>query len=111
MKVLVPVKRVVDYNILVRVPRRRREPSPRLRARPSLPRASCCAPGGMDVPARRSTWARSPAATSTSLRERPTNEAAHLVMHRTNDPIIPLINAKILARLIRGARLFVVDDG
>ena len=34
-----------------------------------------------------------------------------LVMHGTNDPIIPLINAKILARLIRGARLFVIDDG
>jgi pimeloyl-ACP methyl ester carboxylesterase len=32
-------------------------------------------------------------------------------MHGTNDPIIALINAKILARLIRGARLFVVDDG
>jgi poly(3-hydroxyalkanoate) depolymerase len=34
-----------------------------------------------------------------------------LVMHGTDDPIIPLVNAKLLARLIRGARLHVVDDG
>ena len=34
-----------------------------------------------------------------------------LVMHGNDDPIIPLVNAKILARLIRRARLFVIDDG
>lgn len=34
-----------------------------------------------------------------------------LVMHGSDDPIIPLINAKILARLIRKAKLFVIDDG
>ena len=34
-----------------------------------------------------------------------------LVMHGTDDPIVPLVNAKILVRLIRHARLFVIDDG
>jgi poly(3-hydroxyalkanoate) depolymerase len=34
-----------------------------------------------------------------------------LVMAGTDDPIIPLINAKILASLIHKARLHVVDDG
>jgi poly(3-hydroxyalkanoate) depolymerase len=34
-----------------------------------------------------------------------------LVMHGTDDPIVPLVNGKILARLIRSARLFVIDDG
>ncbi|HYA65366.1 MAG TPA: alpha/beta fold hydrolase, partial [Burkholderiaceae bacterium] len=34
-----------------------------------------------------------------------------LVMHGTDDPIVPLINARLLAVLIRGARLYVVDDG
>jgi len=34
-----------------------------------------------------------------------------LVMHGTDDPIVPLANAKILAALIRSSRLFVVDDG
>ena len=34
-----------------------------------------------------------------------------LVMHGTDDPIVPLINAKILAALIHKARLYVVDDG
>jgi len=34
-----------------------------------------------------------------------------LVMHGTDDPIVPLANAKILAALIRSARLFVIDDG
>lgn len=34
-----------------------------------------------------------------------------LVMAGTEDPIIPLINAKILKALIRDARLHVVDDG
>ncbi len=34
-----------------------------------------------------------------------------LVMHGNDDPIVPLINAKILARLIRKAKLHVVDDG
>jgi poly(3-hydroxyalkanoate) depolymerase len=34
-----------------------------------------------------------------------------LVMHGTDDPIIPLINARILAWLIRQARLHIIDDG
>ncbi|MBV8590249.1 MAG: poly(3-hydroxyalkanoate) depolymerase [Acetobacteraceae bacterium] len=34
-----------------------------------------------------------------------------LVMHGKDDPIVPLINAKILAWLIRKAKLHVVDDG
>ena len=34
-----------------------------------------------------------------------------LVMHGTDDPIVPLANAKILAALIGSARLFVIDDG
>jgi poly(3-hydroxyalkanoate) depolymerase len=34
-----------------------------------------------------------------------------LVMHGTDDPIVPLANAKLLAALIRDARLHVVDDG
>lgn len=34
-----------------------------------------------------------------------------LVMHGTDDPIVPLVNAKILARLIHRARLHVIDDG
>jgi pimeloyl-ACP methyl ester carboxylesterase len=32
-------------------------------------------------------------------------------MHGNDDPIVPLINAKILALLIRKAKLHVVDDG
>jgi pimeloyl-ACP methyl ester carboxylesterase len=32
-------------------------------------------------------------------------------MHGNDDPIVPLINAKILAFLIRRAKLHVVDDG
>ncbi len=34
-----------------------------------------------------------------------------LVLAGSDDPIVPLINAKILARLIRNATLHVVDDG
>lgn len=34
-----------------------------------------------------------------------------LVMHGNDDPIVPLINAKFLALLIRKAKLHVVDDG
>jgi pimeloyl-ACP methyl ester carboxylesterase len=34
-----------------------------------------------------------------------------LVMHGNDDPIVPLIKAKILALLIRKAKLHVVDDG
>ena len=34
-----------------------------------------------------------------------------LVMHGNDDPIVPLVNAKLLAALIRDARLHVVDDG
>ena len=34
-----------------------------------------------------------------------------LVMHGTDDPIVPLINAKILAALIPNATLYVIDDG
>ena len=34
-----------------------------------------------------------------------------LVMAGTDDPIVPLVNAKILASLIRNATLHVVDDG
>jgi poly(3-hydroxyalkanoate) depolymerase len=34
-----------------------------------------------------------------------------LVMAGSDDPIVPLINAKILASLIRNAKLHVVDDG
>ena len=34
-----------------------------------------------------------------------------LVMAGSDDPIIPLVNARILATLIRNARLHVVDDG
>jgi poly(3-hydroxyalkanoate) depolymerase len=34
-----------------------------------------------------------------------------LIMHGKHDPIVPLINAKILAWLIRKSKLHVVDDG
>ena len=34
-----------------------------------------------------------------------------LVMHGTDDPIIPLVNARILAGLIKRSQLHVVDDG
>ena len=34
-----------------------------------------------------------------------------LVMHGNDDPIVPLVNAKFLASLLRDARLHVVDDG
>ena len=34
-----------------------------------------------------------------------------LVMHGTDDPIVPLTNGKILARLIPSATLFVIEDG
>jgi len=34
-----------------------------------------------------------------------------LVMHGDDDPIVPLINAKILAARIPKAKLYVVDDG
>jgi poly(3-hydroxyalkanoate) depolymerase len=34
-----------------------------------------------------------------------------LVMHGTDDPIIPLVNARILALLIHTSRLYVIDDG
>ncbi len=34
-----------------------------------------------------------------------------LVVHGNDDPIVPLVNAKLLAALIRDARLHVVDDG
>jgi poly(3-hydroxyalkanoate) depolymerase len=34
-----------------------------------------------------------------------------LILHGIDDPIVPLTNAKILAALIPGARLHVVDDG
>jgi len=34
-----------------------------------------------------------------------------LVMHGSDDPIVPLINARILSTLIRRAELHVVDDG
>jgi pimeloyl-ACP methyl ester carboxylesterase len=34
-----------------------------------------------------------------------------LIMHGTADPIVPLINAKILAALIRNATLYTIDDG
>ncbi len=34
-----------------------------------------------------------------------------LIMHGSDDPIVPLINAEILAWLIREARLYIVDDG
>lgn len=34
-----------------------------------------------------------------------------LVMHGSDDPIVPLANGKLLASLIRRARLHVVDDG
>jgi pimeloyl-ACP methyl ester carboxylesterase len=34
-----------------------------------------------------------------------------LVMHGNDDPIVPLINAKILAARIRDAKLHVIDDG
>jgi poly(3-hydroxyalkanoate) depolymerase len=36
---------------------------------------------------------------------------ATLVMHGSDDPIVPLANAKILAACIRNASLYVVDDG
>jgi len=32
-------------------------------------------------------------------------------MHGNDDPIFPLVNARLLATLIRDARLHVVDDG
>ena len=34
-----------------------------------------------------------------------------LVMHGNDNPIVPLVNAKLLAALLRDARLHVVDDG
>jgi poly(3-hydroxyalkanoate) depolymerase len=34
-----------------------------------------------------------------------------LILHGNDDPIVPLINAKILAALIPAARLHVIDDG
>ena len=34
-----------------------------------------------------------------------------LVLSGNDDPLVPLINGRILARLIPGARLEVVDDG
>ncbi len=34
-----------------------------------------------------------------------------LVMHGTDDPIIPLINARVLSWLIPTSRLYVIDDG
>jgi poly(3-hydroxyalkanoate) depolymerase len=34
-----------------------------------------------------------------------------LVMHGSDDPIVPLVNAKILTWLIRKARLHIIDDG
>lgn len=34
-----------------------------------------------------------------------------LVMHGSDDPIVPLVNAKILTSLIRKAELYVIDDG
>jgi poly(3-hydroxyalkanoate) depolymerase len=34
-----------------------------------------------------------------------------LVMAGTDDPLVPLVNARLLARLIPGARLVTVDDG
>jgi pimeloyl-ACP methyl ester carboxylesterase len=34
-----------------------------------------------------------------------------LVMHGDDDPIVPLANARILALLIRKAKLHVIDDG
>jgi poly(3-hydroxyalkanoate) depolymerase len=34
-----------------------------------------------------------------------------LIMHGDDDPIVPLVNAKILALLIRKAKLYVIDDG
>jgi pimeloyl-ACP methyl ester carboxylesterase len=34
-----------------------------------------------------------------------------LVMHGNDDPIVPLVNAKILAARIRDATLYVIDDG
>lgn len=34
-----------------------------------------------------------------------------LVMHGNDDPIVPLVNAKILAARIRHATLYVIDDG
>jgi poly(3-hydroxyalkanoate) depolymerase len=34
-----------------------------------------------------------------------------LVMHGSDDPIVPLVNARLLAGLIRDAHLHIVDDG
>jgi len=34
-----------------------------------------------------------------------------LVMHGTDDPMVPLINAKILAALIPNSKLYAIDDG
>ena len=34
-----------------------------------------------------------------------------LIIHGTDDPIVPLTNAKIMASLIPGSRLHVIDDG
>jgi poly(3-hydroxyalkanoate) depolymerase len=34
-----------------------------------------------------------------------------LVIHGTDDPIVPLVNAKLLAAVLRDAQLHVVDDG
>ena len=34
-----------------------------------------------------------------------------LVMHGSDDPIVPLVNAKILTWLIRNAKLYIIDDG
>jgi len=47
----------------------------------------------------------------TSLPWLPLLRQPTLVMAGSDDPIIPLVNARLLARMIRRARLHVVDDG
>ncbi|HVE11358.1 MAG TPA: poly(3-hydroxyalkanoate) depolymerase [Paraburkholderia sp.] len=47
----------------------------------------------------------------TSLPWLPALRQPTLVLHGNDDPIVPLSNAKILAALIRDARLHVIDDG
>lgn len=46
-----------------------------------------------------------------SLGNLPTLASPTLIMAGNDDPIIPLVNAQIMARLIPNARLHVVDDG
>jgi poly(3-hydroxyalkanoate) depolymerase len=64
------------------------------------------------APSNRGYWNQLAAAAGwTSLPWLPLLTQPTLIMHGSDDPIVPLINAKILSMLIRRAELHVVDDG